>query len=219
MQKYKILSSSSAGNAVVYFDELLVDVGLNYKSLEPHLKDINIILLTHRHSDHFSPMTVSLIARERPDIFWIVPKHLYHEVEMLNLSNLYVVEPNIKYKIKDYRIESFELYHDVPNVGYKISKKGYKIIHATDTVKIDHIEAKGYDLYAIEHNYDEEELNLRILEKAKEGVFIYEVRSKDTHLSFQKAEDWINSQKKETSEVVKLHISSHYVEKEDSENT
>lgn len=215
MANYKILGSSSAGNAIIYFDEILVDVGLNYSTLAPHLKNIKMILLTHAHGDHFKLPAINLIARERPDIIWITPPYLLSALSLLNIKNIFVIEVNKKYKIGNYKIEAFELFHDIANIGYKITNKnGYKLIHATDTVKIDHIEARDFDLYAIEHNYDEADIHQRIKDKVNAGIFAYEVRTLDSHLSFQKAQDWIKDQKNEKSEIIKLHISSYYREEE-----
>lgn len=216
MSKYKILGSSSAGNAIIYYDEVLVDVGLNYTTLVPHMSNIKIILLTHKHGDHFQLTAVSLIARERPDIVWVIPRHLVEEIKDLKMRNVFIIETNKKYRIGKYKIEAFKLYHDVENIGYKlVDDSGYKIVHATDTVKIDHVEAKDFDLYAIEHNYDDDVFD-RIKSKIEAGLFAHEFRSLDTHLSFRKAQDWIDSQKKDSSEVVRLHMSSHYTKGEEN---
>ena len=43
--QYQIIQTGSKGNAVLYFDEILIDVGLNFKRLEPWLKKVKIILL------------------------------------------------------------------------------------------------------------------------------------------------------------------------------
>jgi len=221
VSKYKIIGSSSAGNAIIYFNEILIDVGLNYVTLAPHLNTVKIVMLTHKHGDHFQLTAISLLARERPDLLWIIPRHLLLEIEPIKLKNVTIIESNKKYRIGSYKIEAFPLYHDVENIGYKlIDDTGYKIVHATDTVKIDHIEAKHFDLYAIEHNYDFDVFE-RIYAKVEAGIFAHEFRSLDTHLSVQKAQDWINTQKKEDSEVIKLHMSSHYLkgEKNGSDET
>ena len=38
----------------------------------------------------------------------------------------------------------------------------------------------------------------------------YEIGAKNSHLSFQQAEAFINENKKEDSEVIKLHVSHKY---------
>lgn len=210
--RHNVIGSTSAGNAVVYLDEILVDVGLSYAKMRPHMKNVKYILLTHEHGDHLKLITISQILSERPDIIWIVPFYLVEKISSIPLKNVFVVEFDKTYKIGKYIIETVTLFHDVPNVGYKILAPDYKIIHATDTGKIDHIEALGYDLYAIEWNHDILNLALIIEQKINDGVFSHEVRVMNTHLSIQKAEAWINSQKADHSEILKLHMGSQYRE-------
>lgn len=210
---YEIIGSGSDGNAILYKREVLVDVGLPFNKLEPYLKTIRVILLTHKHSDHFNDATIVRIGREFPNIYMVVPESLLEQFKPLNYSGkVIVLKEEQKFKIGDTIVQSFKLFHDVYNVGWKINKAGYKIVHATDTGSIDHIEARNYDLYAIEHNYDEDIIKETIKQKALDGVFAYEVRALGYHLSFQKASEWINSQRKDSSEIVMLHISSSYVE-------
>lgn len=209
---YEIVGSGSEGNAIIYKDSIMVDVGLPFNRLEKYLKNINMILLTHKHGDHFNEATIIRIGREYPNIVMVVPETLYEEFKTLKYAgSAIIVREGQKFKMGDTLIESFKLFHDVSNVGWKINKKGFRIVHATDTGSINHIEAKDYDLYAIEHNYDEELISKSIQNKVNDGIFAYEIRSREYHLSFQKAFDWISSQKKDDSEVVMLHISSSYV--------
>lgn len=56
---------------------------------------------------------------------------------------------------------------------------------------MDGIKAKNYDLYLVEGNYDEEEIQKRILEKEREGLFVNEYRTIQTHLSIQETTNWL----------------------------
>lgn len=217
MEKYKVIGSSSSGNAIIYLEEVLVDVGVSFNKLADSLSKIKVILLTHAHGDHFQLATINRIASERPDMLWLVPEHLISKIELIKLKNVIPVQINKKYRVGEYKIEVFELYHDISNVGYKIIKGDFKIVHATDTAKINHVSAKDFDLYAIEHNYDEMDVYDRIIEKQDKGLFAHEIRSLDSHLSFQKAQDWISSQRKADSEIIKLHVSSYYTMKENTD--
>lgn len=208
---YEIIGSSSKGNCIIYHNEIMIDLGVSFQEVENYLKDIKIILLTHKHGDHFNKATITRVGREYPNIILVVPDHMVEEVKELNYAGVSnVIQCNTRYKFNRYIIEAFELFHDVPNVGYKVQYAAHKLIHATDTGSILHIDAKGFDLYAIEHNYDEGMIEDTIRKKLNDGVFAYEVRSREYHLSFQQAEEWINSQRKEDSQVVRLHTSSSY---------
>lgn len=213
MSNYNIIGSSSAGNAIVYMKEILVDVGLPYSKIEPYLDDIQIILLTHEHGDHFNKRTIKKIGKTHPNILLCVPDALALAVKDMGYAGrVFHFATNRKYKFsRDLFIESFQLFHDVDNVGYKIHYGCMKIVHATDTGSLDHIEAKGYDLYAIEHNHDEEIINETIKNKLQDGAFIHEIRSKETHLSFQQAEEWIDQNNTNNGEVIMLHISQSYL--------
>ena len=219
MIMYNIIATGSKGNSVLYEDRdfgttFLIDLGVPYKDVEEYLNDVNLIFLTHKHTDHFDKATIRRVGREHPDIMLVVPEHLVEEIKELNYAGrIFVIENNRKFKYDSIIVEAVTLFHDVPNVGYKIiTANNFKLIHCTDTGSISHIRAKGYDLYAIEHNYREADMIEKIKRKINDGLYAYEVRSKENHLSFDQAESWIEEQQKDDSKVIKLHISSFYVD-------
>jgi len=214
----KIISTGSKGNCVIYSDltfntNFMVDLGIPFKDVENYLKEIDMILLTHKHGDHFDKATITRVGREYPNIILVVPEHLVEEVKKLNYTGrMFVIELDKKFKYKSIIIKTMELYHDVPNVGYKIvTNDNFKLIHVTDTGYINHIKAKNFDMYAIEHNYKDEDVIEKIKNKLNRGMYAYEVRSRETHLSFDQASSWLESQQREDSVVIKLHVSSIYV--------
>lgn len=77
----------------------------------------------------------------------------------------------------------------------------------TDTKTVDGIVAKDYDLYLIEGNYDEEEIQERIKQKEEAGEFINEYRTMNSHLSVQQATDFLlqNMGNKGTYEFIHQH--------------
>jgi phosphoribosyl 1,2-cyclic phosphodiesterase len=173
-----------------------------------------MILLTHKHGDHFDRSTIIRVGREYPNIILVIPEHMVEEVKELNYAGrTFVIEENKKYKYGSILLEPVKLFHDVPNVGYKIiTTDGFKLIHCTDTGSISHVNAKNFDIYAIEHNYVEADVDEKIKKKINDGIFAYEVRAKENHLSFDQASSWIESQRKNSSVIIKLHISSLYLE-------
>lgn len=64
-------------------------------------------------------------------------------------------------------------------------------MYITDTKTVEGINAKNYDLYLIEGNYDEEEIQERIKNKEEQGAFINEYRTIEAHLSTQQATDFL----------------------------
>lgn len=75
----------------------------------------------------------------------------------------------------------------------------------TDTKAVEGISAKNYDLYLVEGNYDEDEIEERIKEKQQDGKYVYEFRAKDSHLSKQQASEFLLNNMGENSEYVLMH--------------
>ncbi len=204
----EIIGTGSSGNAVLYHRQILIDIGLPYKKIEPYKNEIQLVLLTHQHlSDHLNIQALKKICSDRPLLRvgcgeWMV-KYLD------GIKNVDVFEAGVIYDYGLFKISPISLYHDVPNFGYRIYKGNHKTIHITDTYTLEKIEAKDYDLYAIESNYCEESINKRIEEKQKRGEFCYEIGAKNSHLSEQQARDFIFKNRKESSQVLRLHESKN----------
>lgn len=204
---YKIISSCSTGNAVILRDIILVDCGVTFKRLEKYYKKLKLVLLTHIHSDHFKKETIKKLAQERPTLRfacceWLLKSLLDCGV---NRNNIDVLEISTRYDYKLFKIVPIKLYHDVPQCGYRVMFDDYKVIYMTDTKTVEGISAKNYDLYLIEANYDEDEIQERIKQKQQECQYVYEFRAKDNHLSKQQASEFLLENMGENSEYVFMH--------------
>ena len=140
---------------------------------------------------HFNKVTIKRIVRDYPHIIFVCADHFIDLLESVNVSRdvMFVCNVGEVYDFGTFKFSPIHLYHDVPNVGYRFVFKsdGYKIIHATDTAHLDGIVANGYDLYALESNYDELKIEQEIEEKLAKGEFAYEIGAKNSHLSFQQS--------------------------------
>ena len=116
-----------------------------------------------------------------------------------------VLEMGRVYDYGYFRIEPFSLKHDVPNCGWKIYFDDKKAIYATDTGNLNGVEAKDFDLFLLEANHDENELQEIIKSKEMAGEFAYEKRVMYTHLSYQQANDFIYANAGPNSEYIYLH--------------
>lgn len=202
---YQVIHSGSEGNAVLYHEHILVDIGVPFASVKPLLYKIQLVLLTHEHKDHLNIDTLRRFCKERPTVRvgcceWMLP-HLE------GIKNVDVFEIGYEYDYVHFSLIPVKLYHDVQNCGYKIFRRGHKIFHATDTAHLGGIQARGYDLYALEHNYDEEIINQIIAEKEAAGQFSYEKGAVNSHLSEQAARQFIFNNAGENYEVLRLHES------------
>lgn len=203
---YKVIASGSEGNAVLYHDEILVDCGVSFASLKSILYKIKIILLSHEHGDHFNLNTITRVALERPTLRIGAGPFLADKLK--NFRNVDIYQIGKMYDYGSFQVSPVKLYHDCENYGYRIFKGSHKIFHATDTAHLNGITAKGYDLYALEHNYDEDIITDIIAEKERQGVFAYEKGAINSHLSEQQARHFIFENAGEKYEVLRLHESS-----------
>lgn len=186
--KYKILNSGSDGNCTIINDIIAIDMGVSYKKLTSYIKTIQLVLLTHIHSDHFNKATIKRLAQNRPTLRFGCCKWLVQDLINcgVNKRNIDVYDIGTSYNYKLFKLIPVKLYHDVPNCGYRLFMDNEKLIYATDTYTLDGIKAVGYDYYLIEGNYqDEEELSSRAINN------YYESRVKRTHLSKEYASNWL----------------------------
>lgn len=110
--------------------------------IQKEYKDADIIMITHSHYDHFSEEDINKVKKENTQI--CITKDL--EERTINLGfkkeNIFVVEPNMKYKINELEFETIPSYniskqfHPKENlwVGYiiKINNVRYYIAGDTD---------------------------------------------------------------------------------------
>lgn len=205
--KYNIISTGSHGNAVVLNNCILIDCGVSFKTLKEVYKDIKIVLLTHIHTDHFNPTTIGMLARERPTLRFACCEWLVADLVNCNVpkQNIDVLEIEKLYDYGAFKVSPIKLYHNVPNAGYRVYFGDEKAIYATDTEHLDGITAKDYDLYLIEANYTEEDLENRINAKMETGEYCYELNVANRHLSHEQASEFLLENMRNNSEYAFLH--------------
>lgn len=206
----EVINSNSKGNAVIYHEQIMVDCGVPFAALKDYIPNIKLILLTHKHGDHFKLKTLQKMVRINPNIRIACGDWMKKELKDLDHDKIDYLDTNKLYDYGMVKVSPFTLYHDVPNCGWRIIKGNHKIIHATDTYTMQGISAVGYDVYAIEHNYDEEIIQEEI-EKAKaEKRYTRAFNSMDSHLSIQQAQEFIERNRRQDCQIVELHKSSRF---------
>ena len=126
--KYKILKTGSSGNAVLLENGLLLDCGVPFKLIEPHLKKIKAVFVSHEHKDHMNISTLKRIHELRTTVrflagFWL---KRYLDMSGIKKSNIDYLSPNKTYDYNLFKIIPFILIHDVKNIGIKILDKKIK---------------------------------------------------------------------------------------------
>lgn len=203
---YTIISSGSSGNAVIVNKNILIDCGVSFAQLHHYYKDLKIVLLTHIHSDHFRKKTIKKLSQERPTLRFACGKWLVPAVaQCVPKENIDVLEFDVMYNYGICKIIPVPLVHDVPNCGYKIHLPIGKLIYATDTNNLNGITARDYDLYLIEANYEDSEIEERIAAKKENGEYAYEISVLHNHLSKAKCDDFIYRNIGESGEYVYMH--------------
>lgn len=211
MIDYDIIQTGSDGNAVVINKFILIDCGVSYKKLKPYVKSLKLVLLTHIHTDHFNATTIRLLSKNRPTLRFACGEWLAKPLVECGVSkaNIDILQYNKKYLYGKCNVTPVALAHNVPNMGFKIhfpSDGGYKkMIYATDTNNLNGITAKNYDLYMIEANYIDSEIQERIQEKKEAGEYIYEHQVLRNHLSKAKANDFVYKNIGKNGVYVYLH--------------
>ena len=208
MIDYNVLATGSKGNCVIINKAIAIDMGVPFRALKDAYKDLQLILSTHIHGDHFNRTTITRLAQERPTLRWGIPDYLVGEAaELIPKQSIDVLEHEQHYFYGNYLISPVSLVHDVQNTGYHISLgiERENMFIATDTNSLDGIDAPGYDLYLIEANYSESEIVERIRRKQEAGEYCHEWAVLQNHLSREKAESWLYRNMGVNSQYVFLH--------------
>lgn len=165
--KFKVLASGSKGNSALLQCEnlnILIDVGINYKTLEYELSkvdltpgDIDIVLITHTHSDHIKGLS-TLVKKNKKKVYTNIK--LYEDL-IKYIDCDYIEITNDSFIIGDIFIEMIPTSHDVVSYGFLIVYNNKSIVYITDT---GYIHKKYYskitnkNIYMIETNHDVEML-------------------------------------------------------------
>lgn len=192
MVEYRVISSGSKGNAVVINREVMIDCGVPFKALGEATRELKLILMTHIHADHFNRAAVKRLAAERPTLRFACGDFLaFALADCVDKRNIDILRPDRLYPYPLCNVIPVTLSHNVPNFGYKLHFQNGKVFYATDTGNLNGIKAWHYDLYMVEANYEDEEIQKRISEKKENGVFAYEKRVLLNHLSKRQCDDFI----------------------------
>ena len=207
--KYNIMCTGSIGNAVVINNNIIIDCGVSFAKFKGFYKSVQLVLLTHIHTDHFNKTTIKKLAEERPTLRfgcceWLVDDLIKCGV---NKKNIDVYEIGKKYNYSNnMSISPVLLYHDVPQCGYRVFIGNEKLIYCTDTNSVEGISAKNYNYYLIEANYKEEEIKERIKTKEVLGQYCYEKDVILNHLSKEKCDKFLYDNMGNNSKYEYMHI-------------
>ncbi len=212
--KVKMLASGSKGNScLVMTDEvkILIDVGVSYQYLDRELsliglspKDIDMVFITHVHSDHIKGLKVFL---KKTGLQVSIPADMEHELRehLDDFDCNYLDDMN---QFLDLSVELIHTSHDTDSsVGYIMESGGSSFVYVTDTGYINRKYLKrmvNKSLYVIESNHDEKML--------MEGPYPYYLKqrviSDSGHLSNKTTSKYLsNAVGSQTKVIVLAHLS------------
>lgn len=129
--------------------------------------------------------------------------------ELINLKieprNIIILSTEDWYDFNAFKCRLDYIPHDVLNVAVHIEIDNQRLLYATDTSKIEDIDARGYDYYLVEGNYKEQELEERKNEKMRNGEFVIEDRIVNSHLSYEQCLDFFMNNAKDSSVLEVMH--------------
>lgn len=164
--KVCVLASGSKGNCTYVETDhhrILIDIGTTCLNIEKKLKErdinpssIDMVLMTHAHTDHISGLPVFL-KKYNPSVY-ITPK--IEKEAHLKLSNPIYIDSDLE--IDNMKITVLKTSHDVDDSnGYIIEENGTSVVYITDTGYVNeryHTVLSNRSVYVFESNHDVEKL-------------------------------------------------------------
>lgn len=169
-----IIQTGSEGNGVIVDKKIMIDCGCSFKKIEEHLQEVKIILLTHKHGDHFNKKTISRIALEYPEIKFGCGIHMKEHLLHLGVKekNIDIYSFEKEYDYGSFKLNIEEAFHNVVNIGYTLYINDKVILYLTDTNEVPNIDYSNYDIVMLEFNYEPIIVNeILRLEKEEENKF------------------------------------------------
>lgn len=119
--------------------------------IQKEYKDADIIMITHSHYDHFSEEDINKVKKENTQI--CITKDLEERTKNLGFrkENIFIVEPNMKYKINEFEFETI--------LSYNISKQ----FHPKENLWVGYIIKINNIIYYIAGDTDITEENKKVM--------------------------------------------------------
>ena len=204
----QISTGSNKGNCYQY-NSLLLDIGVSFSKIKGIIDEIDIIFISHVHKDHLRADTIEKVYRHRPEVLFIGGANMKPIFEELKVKH-YILElgKSVNFAKRGYEFELIKLYHDVENYGLKVKHDNLLGGYITDTKHVEGISLKNCDWLIIEYNHDEVVVREAIAHAKDNNKFTHLVGAVESHLSFQKADPFINENAKNGTEILKCHLGS-----------
>ena len=160
----KILASGSKGNST-YIEcgekKILIDAGICFQrikkeldSINVNVKDLDIVFITHVHSDHIKGLS-TLLSKTEASLY--VVSTIYDDlIKKMDIPKFHIIDNS--FNIGDIEIELLPLSHDVECYSYIIKYMRTTLVYITDTGYLNKkyfSKISNKEIYIIEANHDE----------------------------------------------------------------
>lgn len=223
LKLYPLFSGSSGNSTYIEFENkkgILVDIGKSAKQIHDALKsrnisinDVEVIFLTHEHTDHISGLKV-FISKYNPEVKVFGSTGTIKAIQRLG----YLTDKNNIFEIKNNQVDlefaqikSFSISHDcAEGLGYTFtSKNGLKAAICTDLGYISEdvqSNLKGSNVVVMESNHD-----VMMLQNGRYPYFLKRrILSDNGHLSNDTCGKFLPFLVKNgTKNIILSHLSEH----------
>lgn len=235
----RILSSNSKHNAVIIQPiKTMIDLGLPYNRIEPFLKEVDRIFLTHEHGDHLNLATLNRLLKTQPRIEiwlsqklydWILVKDVKQKMTGKTSYNFDALLLNSNVKVWDKlslphtiqeascHVQPYTVNHgDTTNLAYRIELPLWQthLLYATDLDNVKDLPKtdKPYNIILLEANYDENLLEETIIKatNSNDKQLLERAKKNKAHLSEQEAGQFVRENLTEGGVFIPLHNSTMF---------
>lgn len=207
----EIYGSNSQQGTSVYLTnaKILLDIGVSFDKIAHIQPNVDLICISHAHSDHINWDTLHRITNGRPDLKIILPDFVEIPQKYSDLYQQSIIATNHE-DIECYsrtgvpiKITPVKNKHGTEySMGYVISIYNSDLLFSTDLSSTSTLPQDSiFDLILIETNYDADEYTKNIISGAK------------NHLSVQDAIKYATKHISESGHIIPLHFGpsmSHY---------
>lgn len=227
---YEILHTGSKGNfnlithTDIMGDKIVIatDAGLPFKHIEKYLFDVDVLLYSHVHADHYAPATYHQIRTQFPNIIVITNDDVARRMKETNqMPPDYLLNATEGIQIGDIYIKAFENEHGTEDkpvdcTGWILYDGHENILYSTDMTTTIHYRMYldkhniKLDTILLEANYDLDVVGFIENMKLHTGFDIFNNGS-ERHMSLQEFHEFCELYKRDDKvKCVPLHMSETY---------
>lgn len=218
--KYEIISSGSVGNAVkLTFPngvKMMIDIGLSFKVLKPHLQDCHLVFISHVHGDHLNEGAYNQLRKNFPWIKVIGCAEVNERVISKKKKPLdHVIHNGSELDVNGTHLVFLDAPHEVENLGMIGECEGQRFLYSTDLMTTyafeEYLDANDMqlDLLLLEANYNPDVIGFMEHVKLHSGYDVYGNGSY-RHLSTRANESFARKYLKDGGVSEHLHQSGTY---------